>query len=526
MKLRISPLAAPLMGAALLFGFGFRAYATTYPSNTTYYINYSSGNDGNNGTSTSTPWKTFNNVNGNTFSEGDQILLATENSWSQELSPLGSGVSGNPITIGCYGSTCSTNYPVINAGSSNPSVYLVNPSWWTLTNLTLTGSNDGVWVHFSQLENQGLVFQNLYVYDLNGSSPSIVFDGYNSNPPTSIPSNEYIISDVIFRNIGIYNAGAIDLIADYANAQQVNNGYPNAQQNIVMENVYANDYKGCFGIANAENVTAIDSFWQDGDADGSCGAATYMVAISNVIFNNGIYYDDPFTNGSDNGAFVYDNQETEIRWRGDYFYENSASGIEGAENLCFAGCTSSTNSDFEVSSSTFYDNSTQDECTDPNNSSATYGFYGDISVAYSPETQMTVQNNLYSDTSQACNAFVNRLNSSYQTLTNNTNFGSNGLYNSRPRSTAAHKAKTSGVIITGTAQPRCRSPTTPPPAPGLTAPAPGSISSICSPIPRPETPSSASGLRPATAPLRSRDGSSKTPSVRRSSGASLVPAAG
>ncbi len=68
-------------------------------------------------------------------------------------------------------------------------------------------------------------------------APSIIFDGYNSNPPTSIPSGQYIISGVTFQNIGISNAGAINLTADYANAQQVNNGYVNAQQNILMKNI-------------------------------------------------------------------------------------------------------------------------------------------------------------------------------------------------------------------------------------------------------------------------------------------------
>ena len=319
--------------------------APTYPSNTntTYYISNSDCSDGNVGTSSSAPWCTFNNVNVRTFVPGDQILLASGSSWSQEMSPLGNGASGNPITIGCYNTStsCSVNYPVINAGSSNPSIYFVNPSWWTVTNLTLTGSGDGILCYFTQLGNQGLVFQNLYIYNLNG--PSINFDGYNS-PPTSIPSGQYIISGVTFRNIGISNAGAINLTAGYAGAQQVNNGYPNAQQNILMENVYASNYNGCFGFANAENITVIDSLWQQGDADGSCGTATYMVAISNVIFNNGIYYDDAWTNNYDNGAFVYDNQETAIRWRGDYFYQNAASGIEGAENLCFNGCSSSTNS--------------------------------------------------------------------------------------------------------------------------------------------------------------------------------------
>jgi hypothetical protein len=42
---------------------------------TTYYISSSSGNDSNDGCSTSTPWKTLTNVNSTTFTAGDQILF-------------------------------------------------------------------------------------------------------------------------------------------------------------------------------------------------------------------------------------------------------------------------------------------------------------------------------------------------------------------------------------------------------------------------------------------------------------------
>src|SRR5436190_24182321 len=41
----------------------------------TYYIDCVAGNDANNGTTTSTPWKTFANVNSRTLSAGSSVLL-------------------------------------------------------------------------------------------------------------------------------------------------------------------------------------------------------------------------------------------------------------------------------------------------------------------------------------------------------------------------------------------------------------------------------------------------------------------
>ncbi|MBB5343369.1 hypothetical protein [Tunturibacter empetritectus] len=407
------------------------AFATVYPSNTLYYISNTGCSNANAGTSSTAPWCDFTNVNGSTFSQGDQILLQSGGSWASQIAPLGNGASGNPVILGCYpASSCSTNYPVINPGSQLSAVSLINPSFWTITNLSMTGGLNGIHINFSQLGNQGLVLQNLNIHDMAGTVSAILIDGMNTNPPTLIASNQYVISGITFSNITISKAGAIYLTAGYANAQQVNNGYPNAQQNVLMKNVTASNFSDCFVFANIENVVVTDGSWTQGDVNGRCGAAVYLVAASNVTFNNVLSYNDAFTNANDNAAFVYDNQETQLRWRGNYFYKNAAAGIEGAENLCFKDCTASTNFQFEVSNSTFYDNSTQAVCTVPANPTATYGYYGDISVAYSPQTQMTVQNNLYSDTPQSCNGFVVRANSAYQTLTNNINFGSNGLYNS------------------------------------------------------------------------------------------------
>jgi hypothetical protein len=77
---------------------------------TTYYIDYSSGSDSNNGTSKSTPWKRApgmkgctSNCSSTTINPGDQIVLkggvtwdsATQGWWFQ-----GNGTSGNVVTVG------------------------------------------------------------------------------------------------------------------------------------------------------------------------------------------------------------------------------------------------------------------------------------------------------------------------------------------------------------------------------------------------------------------------------------------
>jgi len=78
---------------------------------TTYYVDATTGNDNNSGTSPATAWKTIAKVNNSYFNPGDSILFKKGEIWRERLSPPSSGSNGNPITFGAYG---SGNKPIIN----------------------------------------------------------------------------------------------------------------------------------------------------------------------------------------------------------------------------------------------------------------------------------------------------------------------------------------------------------------------------------------------------------------------------
>ena len=71
---------------------------------TTYYIDATTGNDSNDGISQSTTWKTISKVNNSTFQPGDSILFKRGEIWRGQLLVPSSGISGNPIIFGDYGS--------------------------------------------------------------------------------------------------------------------------------------------------------------------------------------------------------------------------------------------------------------------------------------------------------------------------------------------------------------------------------------------------------------------------------------
>src|SRR5215472_4570192 len=91
-------------GITLAAGLLFIATLTVVPhaaNATTYYVSCS-GNDANNGTSTTTPWATLTKANSQAYSAGDQVQLLDGCVWVGTFQPTTSGVSGNPIIFSNY----------------------------------------------------------------------------------------------------------------------------------------------------------------------------------------------------------------------------------------------------------------------------------------------------------------------------------------------------------------------------------------------------------------------------------------
>lgn len=72
-------------------------------SGTTYYVDATGGDDANNGTSSSSAWKTIFKVNNHEFNPGDSVLFKRDEVWREKLTITNSGTSSDPITYGAYG---------------------------------------------------------------------------------------------------------------------------------------------------------------------------------------------------------------------------------------------------------------------------------------------------------------------------------------------------------------------------------------------------------------------------------------
>ncbi|TXK84158.1 discoidin domain-containing protein [Paenibacillus sp. N3.4] len=148
---------------------------TTLAVGTIYYVDSAGGSDSNNGTGTSTPWKTLTKVNSVTFAPGDQLLFKSGGMWTGQLASMGSGTSGSPIVIGSYG---TGNKPILDgAGAVSSVIYLKNQQYWEISGLEITnnaaaeGTRRGIFVYADNAGTLNHIYlNNLYIHDVLGDN--------------------------------------------------------------------------------------------------------------------------------------------------------------------------------------------------------------------------------------------------------------------------------------------------------------------------------------------------------------------
>lgn len=81
----------------------------------TYYVDATTGDDGDDGLTEAAAWQTIAKVNGETFAAGDSILFKKGETWRETLTVPSSGSAGSPITFGAYGTGAD---PIFNGAST------------------------------------------------------------------------------------------------------------------------------------------------------------------------------------------------------------------------------------------------------------------------------------------------------------------------------------------------------------------------------------------------------------------------
>jgi hypothetical protein len=143
-------------------------------SSITYYLDSTSGDDSNPGTSPDNPWKSLAKINASTFAPGDVILLKAGCAWQGQLWPKGSGAEGHLIRLGRYGE--GPKPAIAGKGLVEDTLLLKNQEYWEIEDLDISnaGTKPGIrrGIHVA-LDNFGeahqIVVRQMTVHDVNGS---------------------------------------------------------------------------------------------------------------------------------------------------------------------------------------------------------------------------------------------------------------------------------------------------------------------------------------------------------------------
>lgn len=277
----------------------------SYAWSATYYVDATSGNNGNSGLSIETPWQSIAKVNTVQFRPGDQILFKRGNLWREQLNIPSSGALGNLITFGAYD---SGNDPIINgadvvtgvslkSGGANTTIYQTSCTWepttvlqdsafltpvsWN-TDITTTAlvMSTGTWT----IDTTN---QLLYIWCTDGAAPSTHTIEASRRTPINGNAMNYIGIDHLTVKNAIY--AGLDT---------------NGGNNWYVTNVTAHhnaDY-GLKASGNSDSCTFEDSTSHDNGARGFAGGIGANYA-SNLTVRRCASYNNNFAQDMDGMQF-------------------------------------------------------------------------------------------------------------------------------------------------------------------------------------------------------------------------------
>lgn len=132
-----------------------------------WYVDCGAGDDGADGLSPSTAWRTLRSVSARVFQPGDVILFRRGAVCRGLLAPKGSGTDSAPIRLGAYG---TGELPRIAAEAGQAAAFqLFDQQFWTIEQMEFSGGNPhGVFVSGRRGVLRGIHIKDIVVHGVTG----------------------------------------------------------------------------------------------------------------------------------------------------------------------------------------------------------------------------------------------------------------------------------------------------------------------------------------------------------------------
>lgn len=267
---------------------------------TNYYI-AASGNDANNGTSTSTPWKTLSKLNSffSSLKPGDNVYLNRGDVFYGSITVNKSGSSGSPITIGAYGSGAN---PLITGFTTVSSWTNLGSNIWesstTVSNLSACNmvTVNGVNTAMGRYPNAGY---QTYSGSGNSSVTCTAIGGTNwTGAEAVIKKTDYNLDRCVITG----QSGSTINYTDSYGTSSVTSGYGLFIQNDVRTLDQQNEW---FYNTSTKKIRIYST---------STPSNVKVASLSNLLYDNGFDYitlDNITFSGSTQDALYFSNSATD-----------------------------------------------------------------------------------------------------------------------------------------------------------------------------------------------------------------------
>ena len=305
-----------------------------------YYVSSSTGDDGNDGTSEDTAWKSLAKISEVTLAAGDAVLLKKGDTWIGEQLVLNNptGTKEAPAMLGAYGEgekpkvwMYETEVPKYSA---DPLIKPVNAENFVIDGLDIGFCGVGIDLYYHMTTNKENVrIQNCHFHDIYGFHQND-FGTITKYPHATgivVTSNVPIpgCADPVIKGLYIDNCTTYDAGALYTYGSRIGSDGRNVKglyvTNCTMEN------NGIYGIAPCgmddgymDNCKIIDC----GSRYSPMGSMGVMISGSNfTIMNSEICFQQRLEDNPDGGGIDFEHFGYDIDVINCYIHDNSGVGV-------------------------------------------------------------------------------------------------------------------------------------------------------------------------------------------------------